>query len=222
MRRLQLVSAAFVALSVCAPAAAQTARVSGVVRDTAGHAIRSAIVRAENADATPGEVTSTTDDKGRFAMIGLSTGTWTFIADAPGFQPMRADAPVRVGGTPNLTFTLSRDAAPAPNTLDRNIAQEIADAAALRDQGRYDQAIAAYQGLRAKNPKLTTLNLVLADAYRRKAERETDRAARQTLFEQAIATYGEALKDDATSARAQREIDNTRAEASQAASGQTR
>jgi hypothetical protein len=217
-----MLSAAFVALSVCAPAAAQTARVSGVVRDTAGHAIRSAIVRAENADATPGEITSTTDDKGRFAMIGLSTGTWTFIADAPGFQQMRADAAVRIAGTPTLTFALSRQAGPAPNTLDRNIAQEIADAASLRDQGRYDQAIAAYAGLRAKNPKLTTLNLVLADAYRRKAEQERDPAARRALFDQAIAIYGDALRDDATSARAQREIDNTRAEASQAASGQTR
>lgn len=223
MRRLQLVFAAIaVALCVAVPASAQSARATGMVRDTAGHAIRSAIVRAVNQDARPSEVTSTTDDKGRFAMIGLMSGTWTFIAEAPGFLAQRADVPVRVGGTPPLNFTLAHDPGPVPNALERNIAQEIADANALRDQGRYDQAITAYQELRTRNPTLTSLNLVLADVYRRKAEQETDLPAKQKLFDLALSTYSEALKNDATSARAQAEIETTRAEASRAASGTTR
>ena len=37
----------------------------------------------------------------------------------------------------------------------------ITDAATLRDQGRFDQAIAAYEDIRSKNPKLTTVNLAL-------------------------------------------------------------
>jgi tetratricopeptide (TPR) repeat protein len=223
MRRLQLVFAAVVAaLSIAAPAAAQTARARGVVRDTSGRPIRSALVRAVNDQAAPSEVTSTTDDKGRFAMIGLASGTWTFIAEAPGFVAARAQVPVRIAGTPPLTFALSRDPGPLPNALDRNIAEEIADANALRDQGQYDQAIAAYRQLRTRNPTLTSLALVLGDTYRRKAERETDAATRQTLFDLALSTYGEALKSDATSARAQAEIETTRAEALRAASGQTR
>jgi len=222
MRRLLLVSAALAAAwCVAAPAAAQSARAAGVVRDTAGHPIRSAIVRALNEDARPSEVTSTTDNKGRFAMIGLAGGTWTFVAEAPGFLGQRADVPVRVGGTPPITFLLAHDPGPLPNALDRNIVQAIADANALRDQGRYDQAIAAYQELRTRNPTLTSLNLVLADAYRRRAEQETDRAAQQKLYDQALATYGELLKDGATNARAQAELESTRAEAARAASGQT-
>lgn len=223
MRRLQLVSVAM-ALAVCVavPASAQSARATGSVRDTAGHAIRSAIVRAVNQEGRPSEITSTTDDKGRFAMIGLTSGTWTFVAEAPGFVAQRVDLPVRVGGTPPMNFVLAHDPGPLPNTLDKNIAQEIADANALRDQGRYDQAIGAYQELRTRNPMLTSLTLVLADTYRRKAEQEPDAAAKQKLFDLALSTYTEALKSDATSARAQAEIETTRAEASRAASGQTR
>src|SRR5690348_2768190 len=129
MRRLQLVSAAIVVgLCVAVPVSAQTARATGVVRDTAGHAIRGAIVRAVNQNTHPSEITSTTDDKGRFAMIGLTSATWTFEAEAPGFLPQHADVPVRVGGTPPLNFTLAHDPGPIPNALDKNIGQEIADA----------------------------------------------------------------------------------------------
>jgi hypothetical protein len=41
-------------------------------------------------------------------------------------------------------------------------------------EGRFDQAISAYQSIQAKNPKLTALNLVIAGVYRQKAEREQD------------------------------------------------
>ena len=223
MRRFQLAFAAF-ALAWCAavPAAAQSARATGVVHDASGHPIRAAIIRAINQDAHPSLVTSTSDDKGRFAMLGLAGGTWTFVVEAPGFVAQRADVPVRVGGTPPLAFVLPRDPGPAPNSLDRNIGQAIADAAALRDQGRYDQAITAYEELRTKNPTLTSIDLVLADTYRRKAEHETDRGAQQKLYDLALATYGDLLKSDASNVRAQAEIDATRTEAARAASGQTR
>lgn len=223
MRRFQPVFAA-VAASLCivSPAVAQTARAAGTVHDLTGHAIRGALVKAENSQTTHQEITSSTDDKGRFAMIGLTSGTWTFTAEAPGYVAQRADVPVRIGGTPPMNFLLARDPGPIPNALDRNIAQEIADANTLRDQGRLDQAIAAYQDLHTRNPTLTSLALVLGDAYRRKAQQETDPAARQRLFDQAVAAYGDVLKSDASNTRAQVELESTRAEASQPASGQAR
>ncbi len=41
-------------------------------------------------------------------------------------------------------------------------------------QGRLDQALAAYQDIRTRNPKLTSVNLVIGDLYRRKATQEND------------------------------------------------
>src|SRR6478609_4006899 len=146
-----------VMLCVAAPAAAQTGRASGVVRDQSGKPIRSAIVRADKPDAYPPKVTSTSDDKGRWAMIGLGSGEWRFTVEAPGYIAQNASVVVRAAGTPPLTFTLPRDPGPIPGALDKNIQQQVADASALRDQGRLDQAISAYQEIHSKNQKLTTI-----------------------------------------------------------------
>lgn len=189
-----------------APAAAQSARAAGVVRDSAGKPIKGATITATNPEAFPPEITAASDDKGRWAMIGLRGGAWTFVAQAPGFVTVQTPAVVRAGGTPPMAFTLVRDPGPIPNALDRDIRQQLEAAAAQRDQGRLDQALASYQDIRAKNPKLTAVNMVLADVYRRKAAQEQDPAARQALITQAADAYNEILKVDATHARARAEL----------------
>ena len=123
-------------------------------------------MRAVNPVAHPSEITSTTDTKGRWAMIGLTSGEWRFTVEAPGFAPANAAVPIRVASGPPLTFTLARDLGPLPGALDKNIQQALTDASVLRDQGRFDQAIAAYEDIRSKNPKLTSVYLVLGDVYR--------------------------------------------------------
>ena len=145
-------------------------------------------------------------------MIGLSTGEWRFTVEAPGYVTGSAAVPVRVAASPPLTFTLTRDPGPLPGALDKNIQQEIADANAMRDQGRLDQAISAYDSIRANNPKLTSIHLVLADAYRARAAQERTAPARDALLNRALAAYGEALKADAASERAQAGLTATRAE----------
>jgi hypothetical protein len=211
-RRLHPAAAVLVAVCVSAPAAAQSGRAAGTVRDTSGHPIRSAIVRAVNDNGHPSEITSSTDAKGRWAMIGLSSGEWRFIVEAPGFVAARASAPIRVAGSPPMTFTLARDPGPLPGALDKNIQQLITDANSLRDQGRYDQAIAAYDEIRAKNPKLTVVNLVLAETYQQKAAQERDPAARRTLLTLAANSYTEVLKSDAANDRAKAGLASTRTE----------
>ena len=79
---------------------------------------------------------------------------------------------------PPLTFNLRRDPGPMPGALVKDIQEQLDEAKALRDEGRYDQALAAYESIHAKNPKLTSVNLVIAAVYRQKAEQERDAAAR--------------------------------------------
>jgi hypothetical protein len=195
------------------PAGAQTARAIGVVRDIAtNRPIKGATVRAVNPDAYPSELTSATDDKGRFAMIGLRTATWRFIVEAPGYLRVEAQAPVRVAIAPPMTFNLARDPGPVANALDKNIQQLLKDAAAQRDAGRLDQAIASYQDIRTKNPKLTSVGLVLADVHRRKAEREADPQARRAQLDLASEAYADVLKNDASNERARAGIEAVRGE----------
>ena len=208
MRRIPLVVAALVAFCFTASALAQGARATGTVKDTSGRPIKGATVRAINREASPPEITSTTDDKGRWAMIGLRSATWTFIVEAPGFNPVETTAPMRVAGTPPMAFVLARDPGPIPGALDRNVLQQVSAANALRDRGQYDQALAAYQQLREQNPKLTSLNLVMASVYRTQAAGEPDPAARRALLERAIAAYTQLPNSE----RAKAELESTRAE----------
>ena len=189
---------------VSVSAVAQTARAIGTVKDVTGKPIKGAVVRALNPDAYPGDLSSATDDKGRFAMIGLRTGTWRFLVEAPGFLRLDVNAGVRVAATAPMQFTLARDPGPVPNSLERNVQQRLQEAASLRDAGQLDQALAAYQDIYAKNPRLTSVNLVVADVYQRKAAQATDGAARQAMLNRAIDAYNEVLKSDASneSARA--------------------
>jgi len=210
MRVLHYVASAFLVLGLAATAAAQ-ARATGVVRDVEGRPIKGATVRAVNPDASPSEFTSATDTRGRFAMIGLRTGTWKFIVEAPGHVTVEASLPVRVASSAPIAFAMVRDPGPLPNALERNIHQQIQEAAAMRDAGRLDDALTAYQDIRTRNPKLTSINLVIADVYRKKAAQERDPAARQALLQQALGAYELLLKSDATNERAIAESASVRA-----------
>lgn len=213
MRRASLALAAIIVVCLAAPAFAQTARASGTVKDTSGKAMKGATVKALNKEAYPPQIASSTDDKGRWAMIGLKTGTWTFVVEAPGYATQKADWPVRVAGTVPMHFVLARELGPIPGALVKNIQQQLAAANALRDKGQLDQAIAAYEQIRDQNPKLTAVNLVMGSVYRKKAAQETDPAARRALFDRAIASYTTMLSDESSSERAKAEIESTRTEA---------
>ena len=212
MSGLRLVVGVLFTTVLSSAAFAQSARATGTVKDTNGRPIKGAIVRAINRDASPSQITSTTDDKGRWAMIGLRTGTWKFVAEAPGFTPVEANAPVRVAGTPPMGFTLAHDLGPIPGALDKNVLHLVGAANAMRDRGQYEQALAAYQQLRDQNPKLTSLAFVVAGVYRKQASAEGDPAARRALLDRAINTYSQLLNDEATSARARAELESTRSE----------
>ena len=197
---------AALALALAAAASAQTSgRITGVVKDGDGKPIKGAIIRAINDDVGM-TMTSTTDDKGRFAMIGVRSGIWSMEVEAPNFLPMRGQSNVSVSNTPLLQLTLQRDPGPPPGSLSKTIAEEITAAEALRKAGRYDESIAAYQAIQAKNNKLSAVNLMLGTLYREKAQQEKDAAARQALLNRAIGAYTEMLKADDTNARARLEL----------------
>jgi hypothetical protein len=212
MSGLRLVVGVLFTVFLATPAFAQSARATGTVKDTNGRPIKGAIVRAINKDARPAEITSSTDDKGRWGMIGLRTGTWTFVVEAPGFTSFTGQAPVRVATTPPMGFVLAHDLGPIPGALDKNVIQSVAAANKLRDGGQYDQALAAYQQIRDQNPKLTSISFVVAGTYRKQAAAEQDLVARRALLDRAVNTYSQLLTDDTNSARAKAELESTRAE----------
>jgi hypothetical protein len=201
-----LVAAVLVILSTAAPALAQ-GRVTGLVRDVNGRPIKGATVVAFHNDAFPRERTSTTDDKGRWVLLGLRVSpTWKVTIEAPGFFREEGTMAIRGAQGPPILTTLRRDPGPLPGALSREIAQQLSAAAALRDQGRYDEAIAAYESIQARNEKLTTVHLVLAGVFRKKADTVPQPDARRALLERAVSEYGAVLRADAEHTRARAEM----------------
>jgi Flp pilus assembly protein TadD len=205
-RLVRGVLATVAALTFAASAAAQTGRVGGTVKDEAGQPIKGATITAENANASPSSFTATTDDKGRFSIIGLRTGPWTFSAQAPGFAPESGRLNVNTIGAPNppLTFTLKKGGAAAPaGALGGLAAKDLQAELAVADQAfnakQWDDAVTKYQAILAKAPSLTAISLQIASIYRLKADdmrRQDAKANVAPVYDQAIATYEGILKTD--------------------------
>lgn len=218
--RVPLLTAAL-SFSALGPAAAQVARVNGFVRSEDGQALKGVTITAENRD-TGQSLTATSDDKGRIVMLGLRTGMWRFIAQAPGFAPQGGDMPVRVGGNPPIVFALKKHGAAnfgaLAGVVAKDLQAEIGAAEALFQQSRWDEAILAYRSLLNKATPLSTLNLQIALAYRNKKD-----------FSAALAAYNDLLKADPNNEKAKVGIslthmergDSKAAEASLLAAAQT-
>jgi tetratricopeptide (TPR) repeat protein len=196
--------AVFAALMIAAAPAAAQGRVSGTVKDEDGRAIKGATITAENPDAAPSTSTSTSDAKGRFSMMGLRPGMWTFTADAPGHFAARTRTRVSfVGTNPALEFRL-KPAPEAPRApLDgidaASVERRLDAAAAAESAGRLDEALSIYREVLARVPGLTTLHLQVGALL----ERKNDPAA-------ALAEYQLLLKDDPDNAKARAAIERLR------------
>ncbi len=169
---------------------AQTGRVGGQVKDESGQPIKGATITAENPNASPSSFTATTDDKGRFSIIGLRSGQWTFTAQAPGFAPESGQMRVQTIGSPNppMTFTLKKGSggpAAGLGAAAKDLQAELAAADQLFNSQQWDDAIAAYRAIMTKAPSLSVINLQIAAAYRNKKD-----------YDGAIAAYNELLKAD--------------------------
>ena len=150
----RLIAGVFVLLSFAAAAAAQNGRVSGIVRQEGGQPLKGATVTAEN-EAIGQTFTATTDDKGRFNMIGLRSGDWRFIAQAPGFSPEGGRLVVRSGGqNPPIGFELKHSGVAFFGALggivNKDLQSDLAAADVLFSQKKWDDAIAAYRSILAK------------------------------------------------------------------------
>ena len=206
--------AAFVITAL--PAAAQVGRIGGTIKDANGQPIKGATVLAENPGTSPGSFTATTDDKGRYSIIGLKSGTWRLTASAPGFQPSSGQVPVRTVGAPMppVDFVLAPGAAGPAGALagvnTKELQAELQAAEDMLNGQQYDGAIAAYQAILAKTPALTMVHMQIARAQRLKKD-----------YDGALASYKALLTAEPNNDRAKIEIGMTYLEKGNYAAAET-
>ena len=195
------VAAALAVLSLSTPAWAQTSRISGIVRDETGATIRGAIVRAETGGGrtfgSPLTLTTASDDRGRFVFVVSRSGEWRLTFEAPGFDTMTLPLAIRLTGpAPNLDIKLERRETPEAfgalaGVDSKSLSAQLAAAAVLYDEGRHDQAIAAYREIKARAPALSLVNVQIGNSYLAKKS-----------YGEAEAAYQEVLKTDETDSNA--------------------
>ncbi len=178
-------TAALVILAVAATAYAQRGRVNGRVTDDDGNPIGGVTLTATNPEANPAEFQVTTDDDGRYGILGLASGQWLFRAEcdaecgapngAPrGFAPNQGPMRITQSAGPPVDFILSRILHPLEQALgseavagidlDAIVAtQEAADASFVA--GDYAEAITRYEEILAQLPQLTQLHVSIGNSY---------------------------------------------------------
>jgi tetratricopeptide (TPR) repeat protein len=187
LRRLTL--AALFTLMLASLAAAQPGRVGGIVKDDKGDPIKGATITCENA-SIGSTFTATTDEKGRFTIIGLRGGDWKFIAQAPGFSAEGGSMGVRSGSpNPPISFTLKRTGPGSTGAMAgiaaKDLQADLSAADSLFNQQKWDEAVAAYRSIMNKTPTLSVINLQIAAAFRNKKD-----------YDAAVAAYGALLAID--------------------------
>jgi hypothetical protein len=163
-------------------------RVSGVVKDDTGVPVKGAIVTANNPASAPTTYTTTTDEKGRFAILGLRRGVWTITAKAPGYEPDEISGPIQRGRPiPPIEFMLRRLPQPGPRgaLAGVDVSKVQADLKAAESAaaaGKVDEALALYAKTVAEVPALSEVNAEIGELYTRKREPEKALAAYQKLL----------------------------------------
>ena len=198
--------AAALVLALASSAMAQSGRVGGTVKDENGQPLKGAIVTAENLEvASIANATAITDDKGRFSMVGLKFGQWTFTVQASGYMPQATGMSVRTAGVnAPMAFVMRKTYVP-PSALGSMSSKDVQVALAAADElynnQRWDEAIAAYRGLLTQAPSLSVIHLQIGAAYRNKK-----------AYDAAIAAYNDLLKIDPMNEKAKLAIGMTNLE----------
>jgi TolA-binding protein len=141
-----------------------TGRVAGTVEDTQGNPIKGTLVVAEMGE-TDFTLDATSDDRGRWAMIGFRKGEYSFTFTAKGFVPQQYTMSVKgLGKNPSLDMVME------PVTVGNVFAagpasQLLSEGVALYEQKDYQAAIAKFEEILQEVPDLYQVRQNIGNCY---------------------------------------------------------
>jgi tetratricopeptide (TPR) repeat protein len=139
---------------------------------------------------------ATSGKKGDWSFIGLGTGNFFLGAVAPGFEPFEKMINIsQLAVNAKVQIVLKKAEKASGVISDEKSVELLEQGNQLYKDGRYDEAIAAYQKFQEVNPGLYQIQVSIADCYREKGE-----------FDKAIALYNEVITQSASDATLGREM----------------
>ena len=121
--------------------------------------------------AAPVTLTTATDDRGRFVFVVIRSGEWRLTFEAPGFDAtddpaQRAPwlARPRISTSSSTAASLQKPSARWPASTPNRCRRSWRPRPCCYDEGRHDQAIAAYREIKARAPALSLVNLQIGNS----------------------------------------------------------
>ena len=218
---------AVVVLALTVSAAQAQGRVVGQVTDEQGNPLAGVQITATNPAGNPSQFSTLTEDDGRFAILGLSSGQWMFRADCTGacgesngssrgYAPQEGPSNITQTRNQPVDFALPRILHPLAQMLGPDavagvdldaVDADIESADAAFNSGRYAESITGYEAVLGRLPALGNLHFNIGNAYSQMQDHEAAIAA----FERAVAA--DPMNQDLQVARARARLANGTADA---------
>lgn len=193
MRSFMTVPLVLLSLALALPAQDDLGRgrVSGDVVDESGAKILGALVVVESPRSST-RLETKTDKKGHFAVGGLGTGAWRVTVSKEGYLTVATEVQVsQIKANPPVSLTLKK-AAESGTSVSAEIGGGLLDRGnALLKEGRYDEALAAFEEFAAMFPDIYAVRLNIGSAHMEKGD--LDRA--EAEFRAVLDKNGPALED---------------------------
>jgi tetratricopeptide (TPR) repeat protein len=177
-------------------------RLTGQVVDESGAAVPDAkiVVQSLQGDA---RLEGTTDKKGRFAVAGMGTGQWRITITKEGYSSATTDMRIsQLKPNPPLTVTLSRVAGAKVPRVDEQGQSLLDQGNTLLEEGKFNEALAAFEQFSAKYPEIYAARLNVATAYLKMGDLDRAESEFRGVLDKAAQVQGAAATDKETTLRA--------------------
>ena len=165
-----------------------TGHITGTITDPEGNGVEGAVITV--VDATGKKLEGTSDEDGKWVILGFRPGTYDFNIEAEGYRTRIAQKSVRQMGRNELDIVL----VPLGATDERAIESDNAllnEANELLQQEQYSQAVAKYEELLVAQPSFYQAHEFVGIAYREMGD-----------YDAALVQFEKVLAEDARHAGA--------------------
>ena len=190
MKRLFVMGGLFLALAlVGSEARAQTGTARGKIMDDKGQPIADAVVTIEYQGGVTRKYETKTNKKGEYTQVGIYPGVYKVTVNKEGYQGGILDARISLGEPTYLpdmklmTRSAAQAAAAGGDKGREELMAAFKNATDLTQAGKYDEALAAYTELSAKNPSIPEVHYNMGFIYSQKKDWANAEAAYKKALE---------------------------------------
>jgi tetratricopeptide (TPR) repeat protein len=177
-------------------------RITGQVMDEAGQPVAAARIIVQSMQASS-RIEGKSDKKGHFAVAGMGTGAWRVSAVKEGYLESSVEMQIsQIKPNPAITLTLKKAGGGAVLQADKSSLEVVDRGNAFLEEGKYDEAIAAFEEFLVKYPDLYQVHLNIGGACLKKGDLDRAEAEFKAVLDKILQTLGELPKDKGAAVQA--------------------